>query len=732
MNSGSITKSRIGRVTGRISRVFGTSTNFATASRFLRRQLWVWPLLAAVILGGSGWWVSHAVESALRDQRISDLNTIVNADVEALHVWMKEQRDYVDLAAKDETLLRYIDQLLAIAESNSQPSRELLQSQAQQAIRNRLMGLLSRGDYSGFFVVTLKGLVLAAGQDAPVGQTLDGYRLQFFDDVRARGSLVSKPYRSPLLLKDEKGELRSQLPTMLAAAAVEQNGKPVALLALRIRPEGEFSKIFTIARMGFSGETYAIDRNGRLLSNSRFDDDLRHLGLLADLDDSKSVLTVEARNPGVDMMKHERPAVRRAEQPLTVPAQGVSEGRDGTDADGYRDYRGVPSVGAWRYLKDYDFGVVTEIDTDEAFRPVTLLRRAFWVLMTLLALSAVAIFLAMLYITKQQKALQRATLAAKQLGQYSLETKLGTGGMGTVYKARHAMLRRPTAIKLLDVEKISDAAILRFEREVQLTAGLTHPNTIAVFDYGRTPEGIFYYAMEYLEGINLDDLVARHGPLPPGRALHLMKQICGSLAEAHSAGLVHRDIKPANVVLTIRGGLHDFVKVLDFGLAKTTESTDANLTSVNAITGTPLYLSPEAVNAPDKVDATSDVYALGAVAYFLLSGTPVFNGATVMEICMKHVQAAPEGLGKRMSQPLDPVFETLVMRCLAKSQADRPKHAGELLLMLEAITVGSWTDAAARSWWETQRTASPPTESPKTLSAAETTMAYDSTKPGAV
>src|SRR4029079_4450667 len=205
------------------------------------------------------------------------------------------------------------------------------------------------------------------------------------------------------------------------------------------------------------------------------------------------------------------------------------------------------------------------------------------------------------------------TATAKQLGQYALEDKIGAGGMGSVYKARHAMLRRPTAVKLLDADKMTPAAVSRFEREVQLTSALSHPNTVAIYDYGHTPDGIFYYAMEYLDGMNLDELVRCFGPVPEARAVHILRQVCGALAEAHAQNLVHRDIKPANIFLTIRGGLRDFVKVLDFGLVKALEGAESgNVASANVVTGTPLYLSPEAVNEPDKVDARADVYAIGA------------------------------------------------------------------------------------------------------------------------
>jgi tRNA A-37 threonylcarbamoyl transferase component Bud32 len=419
------------------------------------------------------------------------------------------------------------------------------------------------------------------------------------------------------------------------------------------------------------------------------------------LPESRSILTITLRDPEANMVEGERPRHRRAQQPLTRLAVEAVQGKDGHDADGYRDYRGVPSVGAWRWLPEFDFGIGTEVDVTEAFRPVYILRTVFWVLMTLLILSALGIFVAMLYIARQQKALQKATLAARQLGQYALEEKIGAGGMGTVYKARHAMLRRPTAIKLLDVEKISPSAVARFEREVQMTSALTHPNTVAVYDYGRTPEGIFYYAMEYLDGMNLDELVQRSGLLSEERMVYILRQVCGALAEAHAAGLVHRDIKPANIFLTRRGGLYDFVKVLDFGLVKALDDREAaNVTNPHALLGTPLYLSPEAVSDPDAVDVRADVYAVGAVAYFMLTGSAMFSGNTVVEICMKHVHEVPQPPSVRSGKPVNPHLEELILRCLAKSPMNRPRNAAELLGELESCVLARhWTATDAAAWW---------------------------------
>ena len=270
----------------------------------------------------------------------------------------------------------------------------------------------------------------------------------------------------------------------------------------------------------------------------------------------------------------------------------------------------------------------------------------------------------------------------RRLGQYTLEGKLGEGGMGVVYRASHAMLRRPTAIKMLRPEKAGEDTLRRFEREVQLTANLSHPSTVAIFDYGRTPQGVFYYAMEYLDGLNLEQLVRTDGPQPPARIVHILRQVCGALAEAHEIGLIHRDIKPANIILSQRGGMPDVAKVVDFGLVKSFDRTgstaDIEVTSANVLVGTPLYMSPEAIAGDAMLDGRSDLYALGAVGYFLLTGTPVFSARSVVEVFAHHLHTPPEPPSIRARDHIPEDLERLVLQCLAKRPDERYDNAKTL------------------------------------------------------
>ena len=273
--------------------------------------------------------------------------------------------------------------------------------------------------------------------------------------------------------------------------------------------------------------------------------------------------------------------------------------------------------------------------------------------------------------------------------------------MGLVYRASHAMLRRPTAIKLLRPEDAGETNLARFEREVQLTSRLTHPNTVAIFDYGRTPDGVFYYAMEYLEGVNLDDLVQEDGPQCPARVARILEQVCGALAEAHGIGLIHRDVKPANIILCERGGRSDVAKILDFGLVRELHADGAlDLTQADAIAGTPRFLSPEAIRTPHDVDGRSDLYSLGAVAFYLLTAQHLFEGDTFVEVCSHHLHSAPARPTERLGSAVPADLEQAVLDCLQKDPQRRPQTALELKSRLESCReLGTCGDDEARAWW---------------------------------
>ncbi len=276
-----------------------------------------------------------------------------------------------------------------------------------------------------------------------------------------------------------------------------------------------------------------------------------------------------------------------------------------------------------------------------------------------------------------------------EVGPYRLLRKLGEGGMGTVYEAMHTMLGRKTAIKLLRPDRAGEAALARFEREVQIASRLSHESAAAIYDYGRTRDGVFYYAMELLDGVDLERLVEREGPLPVARVVHILRQVSGALAEAHRAGVIHRDIKPANIMLCERGGVRDVAVLVDFGLVKRLDdgTADGALTGVNQLTGPPLYLAPEAIRDGARVDERTDLYALGAVGFFLLTGEAPFAGGGIVEICSHHLHTPPPTPSARRGEPIGDDLDALILACLAKDPAARPVSAAHFAEALAACVV---------------------------------------------
>jgi serine/threonine-protein kinase len=305
--------------------------------------------------------------------------------------------------------------------------------------------------------------------------------------------------------------------------------------------------------------------------------------------------------------------------------------------------------------------------------------------------------------------LRQQVLAASEVGQYTLEEKIGSGGMGEVWRARHRLLIRPAAVKLVTAPPLGagdrdpELRLLRFEREARATAGLKSPHTVQLYDFGVTDDGTLYYVMELLDGMDLDTLVERTGPLPAERAIHLLSQVCASLDDAHQNGLVHRDIKPANLIVSRIGGAWDFVKVLDFGLVKLERAEQSEqslrLTAETNVSGTPAFIAPESVIG-GETDHRVDLYSLGCVAYWLVTGKLVFEGPGKVKVMSDHVHTAPEPPSSRTEAPIPPALDALILECLEKDPEKRPRSAASLQARLQSIVVPApWTRERAEQWW---------------------------------
>ena len=675
------------------------------------RRLLLGALALLALLGIGGVAVQLEMRKALFHSLQDHLATLRRTGVVGLQVWMDGVAvDAEEIAAEPAVAASVV----AIASAGGAGVADAALDAPRAELRARLDEFCRRRGWRAWTVVRIAdGRIVAAGGPDPAAATVVGRALTpdahgELARLAEQGARVIPPHAQGSFLQGDPGD---GPPIITAGAGVRRGDELVAALAFQIPPEDAFTRILGQSAGG-EGETIAFDRRGRLLSHSVYEDRLRSTGQLGG---TRAMLNVELRDPGVDLLAGQTPPEPLGVRPLTEAARHAVAGLTGEQVETpYRSYAGQMVVGAWTWLRDYDFGVASEIPVDQAYAPLYPWRRVLIGLWALLALVALAVGVLSVAIRRLRERVEEIA----ELGQYTLDAPLGAGGMGTVYLARHALLRRPTAIKVLRPDQASTDLVRRFEQEVQQTARLSHPNTIEIYDFGRTPESVFYYAMEYADGLTLDRLIELEGRLPAGRAAHLLRQLCGSLAEAHARGLVHRDVKPANVLVCERGGLADFVKVLDFGLVKEVgeaptagaEAEPPPQTAPDLLLGTLLYVPPERLRGQTAAGPRGDVYALGATAFRMLTGRDVFTGATSAELCANILSAPTPRLTTHGAPDVPAALEALVTACLSKEPGRRPADAGEVLATLEMVApLSEWSPDDARAWWERHR-AGPPTD----------------------
>ena len=748
----------------------GMAAAIARARERGARRLLLGALAVALLLVPVGLWSLSELHAALQAEVASRLDTLLDTGAAGLRAWIDVELHALRDRADEPRVVADAAALVALAlEGPAGPAAgpgaglgaTLAAAPQQATLDAALAGVMARRDVRAWALVDAQGVLLARGLppgwpvQRSVGERIASEHLPKIERVLREGSRFEAPFQlgspmdvatagtpgTPATDAPPADAPPADAPPANASPAAGEtvlsllvpvpgpDGTPLAVLVVLVDPEADFARLLAAARWGETGETYAFDATGRLLTPSRFEHELRAAGLLAD--GEGSVLSLPLRRPGVDLAAGQRlgtpretgapdagraagpdprspanPRALYAARPRTLPVREGPAGFDGTDADGYEGYLGREVVGTWRWLPELGFGLATEIARDEAFAALAAPRRALGVLLALLALSALALLLTSRFLRR----VVREEAAAPRLGPYVIERLLGEGGMGRVYLAHHELLLRPTAVKVLRPEVLSPESLARFEREVRLTARLTHPNTIEIWDYGRDEEGGFYYAMEPVDGLTLQELLALDGPQPAARVLHVLAQVAGSLAEAHAQGLVHRDIKPGNIFLCVRGGEHDVVKVVDFGLVREVrEAPEERLTDAGGVLGTPRFLAPERLRDPGAVDPRVDTYAVGAVAFALLAGKEPWAGLGAIEAGARAlIEEAPALSGVDGAGPVPPELERLVADCLARDPARRPADGAALRARLDLVVAAleargdpaaRWTRAQAGAWW---------------------------------
>ena len=581
--------------------------------------------------------------------------SLLDAEANALQVWIREEISDAERIARDPRVREAVGELVRTAESGASRD-EICAGNARAKLEEVLRPLLRDVGEATFNFVARSGRLLATRYPDHCGLSATKDRfLPLLEPVFAGASRFVRPVGDADRVAGSPSTRTGPPLAWVATPLRDAEGRVIGALGIAQPADAVFASILQATRPGGTGDAFAFDAKGAILTPERFGE---RAPIAAHLD--------------------------------------LATGR-GAVLEPYPNLRGVPVIGAWRWLDEYGLGVAAEVEESQAYAPLRYLRLAFGAVFGALVIAVSAALAAALSVIR----LRHQMGEARRLGPYLLEERIGEGGMADIYRARHNLLKRPCAVKLLKPSRATDEMIARFEREVQLASQLTHPNTVEVFDYGHA-SGTFYYAMEFLDGINAGQLIARQGALPVARALHLLRQVCAGLGEAHARGMVHRDIKPENIMVCRYGGEYDFAKILDFGLVKSVvEPHSRDLTRTLRILGTPLYMAPERLRNPADVDARADIYAVGALGFFLLSGKRMFEAPDDLALTSKVLNEEPPRVSTVAAQPIPLELDLLVQACVEKKREDRPQRITDLLEALdELVQANPWTQEDARSSWE--------------------------------
>jgi eukaryotic-like serine/threonine-protein kinase len=636
-------------------------------------------LVALVVVALVGGWAYLQVRGSLRDVRSAGLMSLLEAEARALQLWIEEKKRDAERWASSPRV-----QGAGAAIAASAAAGTVCASAPQRAMQAEIAPFVALEEVTVFNLIARDGRIVSSPYPEYCGRHVSEAFLRRLAPVFDGQTVFVRPWREAERVAGWEAGATKETLTWVETPVRDGDGRIVAALGFGRIATQRFGRLLTLSSGGTSREAYAFDENAAMVTQSRYARELAASG--AGGPDEWSV-----RDPGGNLLQGFRPSATSPLTALAAAALGHSESSQGVLLESYRNYRGAEVIGAWRWLPDERIAVAVEIEAREAYGALEYLQVAFGALFALVLLAMTAAASTSLW------AVRVRMREAKRIGPYEIVREIGEGGMSHVYLARHTQLKRPAAVKVLKPHLATDEAVARFRREAQLCSRLSHPNTVEIHDFGCTRAGGWYYAMEHLRGVSIGELVRQEGPMPVARAVHMLLQACGSLEEAHEHGLVHRDVKPSNLMLCIRGGLHDVVKVVDFGLVKDTRSAHTrDITQYSRILGTPLYMAPERLRDPADADARADIYALGAVAYFAIVGSDAFHAESDHDIVYRVLNEPAPGTAHVAPAAL----AELIARCLEKDRALRPASMAEVRSVLEAISRDlPWTEAEARAWW---------------------------------